>query len=267
MRPDAPLSTAGSRLRSVRHRDLPPSWDEGEGERAGHAGGRRRAGHRRGVRGPAVVGAGAAGAADTGRRRPRGGRRAGAHHGAGHRAAPDRGVPAGVLRAAVGGRRRERVRHPQRRAGGMADRRHARPGATVPGGGRDAPRPVHGAPRGLPARPGHQRRGADRPRGGARRRLAQGRRRLATPPRAGVRERSREPRTHRGRGQPGQERCRCRHLDAAQHRLPLRVRGAADPGQDDLRAGRHERGARGARGGARAVPTRTRSSAAVRPAG
>ena len=234
-----------------------PSRDGNRGEEADHAGGRGTARHGAGVRRSDVVGASSAGSGHPGGRRAGGGGAGGAAGHPRHRAAAGRGLPARVLRRAVGGRRRQRLRHPQRRTGGVADRRDVRRHPPVRGGLGHAARPVHGTRRGVPARPGDQRRGADRPRGRARRRLAQGRGRVVRAGGARVRERPREPGADRRRGQPGQERRRCRHLAPAERRVPLCVRGAADLGQVRLRPRGHERGARSARGCARTMPAGT----------
>lgn len=231
-----------------------PSAGAEQGESADDAGGRRRARHGRRVRAAAVVGAGAAGATHTGRWRPGVGGECGGAAAARHRAASARRLPAGVLRRAVGRRRWQRLRHPQRCARGVADRRRARPGAAVPGGVGDVARSLHRPRGGLRARTGHQRGGPDRPRGRARRRLAQGRRGVAGSPGAAVRQRPGQPRAD-GRGdQPGQERLGRSRLDATEPRLPLRVRRPAGLGQGGLRPRRHQRGVRRAHRGAGPLP-------------
>lgn len=221
-----------------------PSVRAHQGETADHAAGRRRARHGGGLRAAALVGAGAAGAADRGRRRAGGGRTGGAGVPPGDRADPDRRVPAGVLRRPLGRCRRQRLRHAQRRADGVADRSRPRPGSPLPGGLRHPSRPLHRPSDRLRARPRDQRRCADRPRRRPRRRLAQGRGRLAAPRRTRVRERPGQPGADGWRDQPGQGRRRRRAVAPAQPRLPLRLRGAADRRQGRLRHRDHQRGAR-----------------------
>ncbi len=251
---------------AVRPRVATSPWRHADPvETADDAAGARRARDRRGVRGAVVVGSGAAGPGHTCRRRQGVGGAGCAAGRAGHRAAAARGLPAGVLRAAVGRCRRQRLRHPERRAGGVADRYRRRPDPAVPDRVGDAARPVHRAPRRLRPGAGDQRRGADRPRGGAGGRVAQGCRRLAGRPRARLRQRPGEPRADRGRGQPGQERSRRGRLAAAEPGLPLRLRGAAGPGEVELRDRRHQRGGRGALERSRTLPAAARCCRAVSP--
>ncbi|CAM3799672.1 hypothetical protein OCAE111667_26420 [Occultella aeris] len=198
------------------------------------------------------MGAGTGAAAVPGADRA-GGRRACRPGVAGGRGAARPGrLRAGVLRGGVGRRRPERVRHPQRRPRGLARRRRARPVEAVPGGLGDPGRPLHRSPRAVRAGTEHQRRGADRPRGRPRRRLAQGRIPVATGARPRVRERPRQP-DRRGRpGQSGQGCRRRRGLAPAEHRVPLCLRRSADPGEGHVRAGRQRCGVRCAGAGARA---------------
>lgn len=229
-------------------------WAGGHGETTDDPAGRRRARDRGGLRGADVVGTGPADRADAGGRVAGRGGACGGAAAAGDRAARDRRLPARVLRRRVGGRGWERVRHPQRRARGVADRCGARCATAVPRGQRNPARPLHRAPRGLRARPGDERPGADRPRGRAGGRLAQGCRGLALGTRPGVRERPGEPGADVGCAQPGQERLGRLAVVAAEPGVPLRVRGAAGAGQGGVRPRDHLRGVRRARRCAGHVP-------------
>ena len=116
---------------------------------------------------------------------------------------------------------------------------------------RHARRPLHRHGDRLRARRGHLLPGADRPRGGALRRLAEGRPAVVDADQDPVRQRPVEPPGRRRAHQPAQERRRRSDLAAAAHVLPLRLCRATDGGEgavrrvgDRRREGRRTKGAR-----------------------
>ena len=112
-----------------------------------------------------------------------------------------------AVRAGVGGHRPQRLRHPQRHPAPRPDRARApRRDPRLPRPQRSAGRPLHRAADRVRPWGGHVGAGADRPRGGALRRLAEGRPAVEHVDPHPVRERPAQPAGGRRPDQPGQER-------------------------------------------------------------